>query len=129
MTTTSTHTKRVLFVGMNPAAERRPTVPRYCALGRLYEWATALGIPYFSFVNCSHRYGTFVRSTVDTDFLRMVVSQHDGPVVALGEVASRILRRVGVSHHAMPHPSYRNRKLNDREYEKRMLEEARTLLT
>lgn len=49
----------------------------------------------------------------------------DDCVIALGNVPSETLTRLGIEHMKMPHPSPRNRLLNDPEYERRMLDECR----
>lgn len=110
-------TRRVLFVGMNPGIERHPTVKRYSAIGRLHEWCDRMGIAYHSFVNAYDRPGAFKSNQIDRNFLLGVLVLHDGPVVALGGTVSRILNSLGVEHLVMPHPSYRNRRLNDKAYE------------
>lgn len=49
-------------------------------------------------------------------------------VVALGSTASDALRRIGVDHFRLPHPSPRNRKLNDPSYVEELLNECRKFL-
>lgn len=116
--------RRVLFVGMNPGVERHPTVQRYSAIGRLHQWCERMGIPYHSFVNVYAHAGAFRADQVDREFLLTVISLHNGPVVALGGTASTILKRLKVEHLTMPHPSYRNRKLNDAAYEEECLRQC-----
>lgn len=115
---------RVLFVGMNPGEPKGALIRRHSALGRLHEWAAKLELTTFSFVNCQHRPGGFRDEHVDVEFLRQAVSGFDR-VIALGNDASRNLKRLGVAHHRMPHPSYRNRVFNDPSAEERVLTEAR----
>jgi hypothetical protein len=115
----------VLFVGMNPGTAVVNEVPRYSALGRLFEWGTILGLRHFGFINVFDRPGAFRPSQVDVDFLRAAFDIHSGPIIVLGNVASTVLKRLEVEHFVLPHPSYRNRKLNDRDFEKRILEECR----
>lgn len=98
-------------------------IPRYSSLGRLNEWMKTLGFEYYSFVNVFAFPGAFKLSQVDYDYLAAVAAEHgDRPVVALGGVASTALKRIGVPHFTLPHPSYRNRKLNDPTEEKCALE-------
>ena len=49
-------------------------------------------------------------------------------VVALGGVASKSLTKVGIEHFRMPHPSPRNRQLNDKQYEINMVNDCGTYL-
>lgn len=104
---------RVLFVGMNPGSSESPTVKSNSALGRLFKWADALGVDYFSFVNCASYVGDFDHRRSDVVFLRAVLESHRGPVVALGNGPQHVLRKMDVRHMGVPHPSYRNRKFND----------------
>lgn len=43
------------------------------------------------------------------------ILSHRGPIVALGNIASIRMTRLGVPHFKLPHPSGRNRMLNDKE--------------
>lgn len=108
---------RVIFVGLNPA---RPGRTLSQALRRLYRWADSLGIGYFSFTNAY--YGSL--DEPDLQFLRDCLAGYDR-VIALGNVASSSLHKIGIEHFKMPHPSGRNRLLNDREYELAMIERCR----
>lgn len=46
-------------------------------------------------------------------------------VIALGKMASKALKKAGIDHFELPHPSGRNRKLNDVEWLQEQLFEAR----
>jgi hypothetical protein len=111
---------RVIFVGLNPA---RPGPTLSGALRRLGRWADSLGIGTFSFTNAF--YGSLDHP--DLQFLGECVEGHDR-VIALGNVASSCLHKLGIEHFKMPHPSGRNRLLNDREYELAMIERCREYL-
>lgn len=49
-------------------------------------------------------------------------------VIALGGFASQVLHKLGVEHFKLPHPSGRNRLLNDRNYEAEQLKLCREYL-
>jgi hypothetical protein len=49
-------------------------------------------------------------------------------VVALGRVASKRLKCMDIPHHAMGHPSGRNRKLNDKAYVDKMIESCKAYI-
>lgn len=108
---------RVIFVGLNPA---RPGRTLSQALRRLSSWADSLEIGFFSFTNAY--YGSL--DSPDLPFLRDCVVGYDR-VIALGNVASVSLNKIGIDHFKMPHPSGRNRLLNDRNYELAMIERCR----
>jgi hypothetical protein len=87
-----------------------------------------LGVEHFSFVNCYHDAGLWDKHSVDRKFLTELFCAAGTPddhderkrwyVIALGNEVSNVLRYMRVDHFTMPHPSYRNRKLNDPNYER-----------
>lgn len=87
----------------------------------------ALGFNHYSFSNVIPYEGEYKMKDVDVDFVKSFTNGYD-KVIALGGFASRALSRAGVDHYVLPHPSPLNRKLNDREYEKRVIEECREWL-
>lgn len=97
---------------MNPAHERvaGEISP---AIKRLYSWLETLDVRFVSFVNVSHERGDFRPSDDDIDFLWRCLCIHDGPIIALGTAVSRHLRRLHFYHFKLPHPSGRNRVLNN----------------
>lgn len=103
---------KVLIVGINPA-EPVTTRRKNTAWNRLQEWIDKLGIrDIHSFTNTILVPGQFDMSMVDWDRVREEAS-HGDAVIALGNFPSTVLKRLGVEHHRMPHPSYRNRVFND----------------
>ena len=111
----------MLIVGINPSSSK--SISPCITLKRLYGWADALSIQFFSFVNCIGRPGPYSHRDVDYELLLACVEGYD-KVIALGGFPSRALDKIGVDHFMLPHPSGLNRKLNDKEYEKRILEEC-----
>ena len=86
-----------------------------------------VGIERFSFVNCAHHRGPFKKSLVDAVFLmRCIRSGNYDLIISLGNHVHDVLGHLGVAHHRLPHPSGRNRKLNDSKYVTRMLEDLRS---
>lgn len=61
---------------------------------------------------------------VQWDLLKEV-TKHHRKIVALGGFASKVLDKLGVEHFKLPHPSPRNRLLNDKEFERSELERCR----
>lgn len=114
------------IVGQNPAVERvagrdSPSIRR------LHEWLRKTGVGRHSFVNVYPYQGHFTLGQVSEHFLRECISP-DFKIVALGGVASAVLKRMGVDHFKLPHPSGRNRQLNDPSVEKRALKELKQWL-
>lgn len=110
---------KVLVVGMNPARARNS---KKTALNRLYQWMDELGLEYTSFTNLSaDPEWNFDLKTVDKSFLEAQVQDYE-KIIALGGLVSNYLAKyLRVDHFKMPHPSYKNRSLNDPEYEHEQL--------
>jgi hypothetical protein len=104
---------------MNPGV--RPSSAKKSTFHRLYGWMDSLGIHSFSFMNCHQGSGNFDRGAVDISFLHGVVCMHRGPVIALGNDVSKILKSMDIGHFRAPHPSPRNRKFNNPDFERLML--------
>lgn len=49
-------------------------------------------------------------------------------IIGLGNHVSSVLEKEGIEHFKIPHPSPLNRKLNDRNYEKQVLEHCKEYL-
>jgi len=112
---------RVLIVGINPSTAKSGWSTTW---SRLPRWANQLGLKIFSFTNCLHSHGRYSLRDIDYSFMRECCFGHDR-VVALGNFPSEALRRIGVDHFTLPHPSGLNRKLNDKRYELERLELCR----
>ena len=113
---------RTFIIGMNPSAQER--VFKNSALDRLRTWCHYLKCSEYYFLNCSRVPGVFNKDTVDTDILRESINDDDC-VIALGEVPHDILNGLKIKNHKMPHPSPRNRLLNDPEFERDALDRCR----
>lgn len=115
---------RVLLVGINPSSK---PFRKGCSLDKMNIWMESLGFYRYSFSNVIPYAGEYKMKDVDINFVQSFSDGYD-KVIALGGFASRALTRAGVDHYTLPHPSPLNRKLNDREYEKRVIEECRKWL-
>lgn len=122
---------KVLFVGQNPAVSR----PTSAFVGTksvqvLEKWIRSMGLSSdsdaISFTN-TYPLPTDKNARPDINDVnpaelrdRILNGGHD-LVIALGTFATEALTLAGIPHHAMPHPSGRNRKLNSPEYVEQML--------
>lgn len=97
--------KKVVFVGDKPS---RTNVSHLAFVGarcfpRLVEWISAIGADYYVCLNSSND---------ELDVIETLLA--DGfRVIALGMSASERLNERNISHYCIPHPSGRNRKMND----------------
>lgn len=83
-----------------------------------------LNVETFSFVNVCDDPGEVKMRDVDFDKVAECCVGHKN-VLALGGTASTVLKRLGVDHFRLPHPSPRNRLLNSKEYEMHVLRECK----
>lgn len=115
---------RVLLVGINPSSK---PFRKGCSLDKMNVWMESLGFYHYSFSNVIPYEGEYKIKNVDTNFVQSFSKGYD-KVIALGGFASRALSMSGIQHYTLPHPSPLNRKLNDKEYEKQVIEECREWL-
>jgi len=115
---------KVLVVGINPANKSgSPT------LKKLNAWMDNLGVKFYSFMNCIGDKGNYLSKQVDYSLIEqysMGIKYYK--ILALGGFPSKVLNDLKIDHFKLPHPSPRNRKLNDRRFEQTILEECKTYL-
>lgn len=114
---------KILIVGQNPS---RVNTPKCRTHIKLTEWRKQWNVDKFKFINCSDELGES-GYTINYERLSRLGRKAD-KVVALGSVASKSLNKVHVAHFKMPHPSPRNRQLNDKSYELKMVDECKAYL-
>ena len=104
----------IVIVGQNPSTAKQK---KNSTFDRLSKWTKAVGLESYDFMNCSDDPG----DKYEIDYERLSATKKYKKVIALGGVASKALSKVGVEHFKMPHPSPRNRQLNDKQFEIDML--------
>ena len=128
----------IIIVGDKPS--KNNVDPQVALVGtpsyrRLLEWIGLLDIDISETVLCnrddirthfSNLIG-FRDSVVVTKKFRKLITEDD-KVIALGEEAAASLSRAGIGHFRLPHPSPRNRMLNDQAKVNIILEECRVWL-
>ncbi len=115
----------ILFVGDKPSPMMKPDAEPFqgaACLPRLMEWVKEIGVHPYYFINSS-----------DPNCLNLVLMFDllGAPVVALGNNASKALwnKKRYVPHFKMPHPSGRNRQLNDKTFVAKKLLECKKYIT
>jgi len=105
---------RVLVIGQNPSNQRTNRVwfGRNHTTTRLNEWMSVIDVRYYSFFNVAAFSGDYKDSLHDAKWIAEAVEGYDR-IVALGNIASETLRKCGIKHHKIPHPSSRNRLFNE----------------
>lgn len=125
MSATLNSSSKVLIVGLNPSGK---PVRKNSTFDKLYKWSDALSIEYFSFINAfDYEKKDPNASDIDYNSLSEACNGYE-KIIALGNLASGALNKLGVHHFKMPHPSPRNRLLNDKTFETNILDECKHYL-
>lgn len=117
-----------IFVGMNPS---KVPVSRSkgSAYKRFHDWLDYLELKHVSFTNLSpDPEWDFKFKSFDHNLLFTSLQNYDR-IIVWGSLVSNYLRRLGFTEHfVLPHPSPRNRKLNDHKYVHNVLNECKEYL-
>lgn len=121
----------IIFVGSNPSNKNDST--QYAFKGtpsgeRLEEWIQILGIGTCGMTNITEMITPGNRPPKVSEFELDKLSKAlvgFRVVIALGNTASKALTKIDVEHFKLPHPSPRNRMLNNKEFIRRQLRECR----
>jgi len=112
-------TKDILILGQNPSGAK---AFKNNSIDRLSTWLSFANIKDYDFDNVSKDIGHNFK--VDLKHVEKVTKGYKR-IVALGAVASHSLKKLGIYHLHMPHPSPRNRQLNCKKFEKQKMKELR----
>ncbi len=119
---------KVIIVGINPSNRHTQVrVYKNSTFDKLYRWMDHLDIKYFSFINCIDARGEYKNSKIDYQSLEKSINK-TYKVLALGDFPSKALNKLNIYHFKLPHPSPRNRQLNDKAFESLILEECRSYI-
>lgn len=117
----------VIFVGDRPSKRTDPNVPFKGAAceARLMEWIVYVIPEDFTKVQVKILNS---ESFIDATKILMDVGLYNPKIIALGNKASERLNKMQVSHFKLPHPSGRNRQINDKAYIVNKLDECKKYL-
>lgn len=115
---------KVLVIGMNPSIKPTLKGKPNATFRKLEGWMDQLNVHHFSFCNTFDDPSEAKLSKVDFQRLCTLIQDYD-KIIALGGFVSESLNRINVTHFKMPHPSPLNRLLNDKTYEKRIVEQCK----
>lgn len=115
----------ILVLGLNPSAAKK--LKKNSTFDRLNKWMDHLGVVNYSFMNVIPEVGAPDIKKV-TFHMTPFIERYDG-ILALGNTVSLVLTNLGIEHFKMPHPSPRNRLLNDKTFEINMLDKCKEYLS
>ena len=118
---------KLLVIGMNPSAKATLRGKSNATFKKLETWMDSFDVQNFSFCNTFDDPSEAKYCKVDFQRLCTLTNQYD-KIIALGGFVSGALNKIDVSHFKLPHPSPRNRLLNDKKYEIRILKQCRDYL-
>lgn len=111
---------KCLFVGDTPSPKsKRPWdafEPATKSGKTIREWAPLMGVDLFI---CINRTDSLFQFTVESAQIMKF------PIISFGEKAHKALSKLKVPHFEMPHPSGRNRKINDKKFLTERLQECK----
>jgi uracil-DNA glycosylase len=113
----------VLFVGDEPSAKMKKGARAFdgaACQSRLEDWISKLEPGFHALINSG--------TERELRIIRGLCRNNPFKVIALGQAASSRLAKLNISHFTLPHPSGRNRLLNNKEYVSMKLSEAKLYL-
>lgn len=117
-------TSSILILGQNPGNNPKAYHYKNHTIDRLNKWADLLGVKHYSFMNCTDVRGEVKLKDIDFSYVQSSVLGYN-KVIALGGFPSAVLDRINITHFRLPHPSPRNRVLNDKVELGRILDECK----
>lgn len=120
-------TSSILILGQNPGNNPKAYYYKNHTIDRLNKWADLLGIKYYSFMNCTDLRGAVKLKDIDFGYVQTSILGYN-KVIALGGFPSSVLDRINIAHFRLPHPSPRNRVLNDKHEFTKILDNCKRYL-
>lgn len=114
----------LLIVGQNPGNNPKAFQFKNHTIDRLNQWVDHFGVQHYGFVNCISTRGVCKVKDADFDVLKSCITK-ETKVIALGAFAATCLDRINISYFRLPHPSPRNRLMNDKEYVQNVLNKCK----
>lgn len=116
---------KTIVVGLNPSRVSNK-VHKNGTWNRLCSWIDYLGTGVVSFTNLSDD-PEWDFKEVDYDTLLCQIIDYDR-VIALGGLVSKTLNTLAIDHYALPHPSPRNRMMNNQNKVNHILKDCKKWL-
>lgn len=113
----------IIFVGDKPSNKMKPGARPFKGAAcekRLMGWLNYINADAYIFYNSDT-----MKEIGKLQYLMSFAQNKNLPVVALGLTASKRLDLLYIPHFKLPHPSGRNRQINDKEFINKKLQECR----
>lgn len=117
--------KKILVIGLNPT--KLPIPRQGGSVSRFSQWMDRLNINIVSFTNLSPD-PYWDGKEIDEPFLRQSIEGYD-KIIVWGNSVSKYVKKMGIEHFVLPHPSPLNRQINDHDFIEQKLKECEEYLS
>lgn len=119
---------KVLVIGHSPSSREYCPRKGNPSINRLNRWLDECGVEIYSFSNaCAHHAVSLKKGNIDRTFIYEISNTYN-KILGLGNEVNNILKKMDIEHFSLPHPSPLNRKLNDKAYEKKIINNLKSYL-
>ena len=119
---------KVLVIGHSPSSREYCPRKGNPSINRLNGWLDECGVEIYSFSNaCAHHAVSLKKDNIDRTFIYEIANTYH-KILGLGNEVNNILKKMDIEHFSLPHPSPLNRKLNDKAYEKKIINNLKSYL-
>jgi len=117
----SLHKNKILIIGHSPSSKEYCPRKGNPSINRLNRWLDACDVRIYSYSNaCAHHAPSLKKGNIDKTFLQNIAKNYN-KILVLGKEVEQLFTKMGIEHFALPHPSPLNRKLNDKNFEKSVI--------
>jgi hypothetical protein len=119
---------KVLVIGHSPSTKEYCPKKGNPSINRLNRWLDDCGVRIYSYSNaCAHHAASLKKTNIDETYIHNITQQYN-KILTLGKEVEQLFNKMGIEHYALPHPSPLNRKLNDKAYELKIINNIKTYL-
>jgi hypothetical protein len=119
---------KVLVIGHSPSSREYCPRKGNPSINRLNRWLDECGVEIYSFSNaCAHHAVSLKKDNIDRTFIYEISNTYH-KILGLGNEVNNILKKMDIEHFSLPHPSPLNRNLNDKAYEKKIINNLKSYL-
>lgn len=117
----SLHKNKILIIGHSPSSKEYCPRKGNPSINRLNRWLDACDVRIYSYSNaCAHHAPSLKKGNIDKTYLQNIAKNYN-KILVLGKEVEQLFTKMRIEHFALPHPSPLNRKLNDKNFEKSVI--------
>jgi len=109
---------KILVIGHSPSPKKYCPGKGSPSINRLNRWLDDCGVKIYSFSNaCAHHATSLKKADIDETYIQNITKNYN-KIITLGNEVKQLFTKMGIEHFPLPHPSPLNRKFNDKNFEK-----------